>query len=406
MGNFTNTAYANTINSLVNATKDKIKNPYYKFTDKKPTSVVYYKINKEASTLDVGSKTVYENVGKDSPLKYNRIDNFYLYGIEKIQLSYDNGEFGLEASPIEGDAIILPDTIEPSVGDFFTIPYIKEDICFRITSVTKDTLESGGNIYQVSYTNEYYKIKELEKSVIKTFKFIVDNSGTDFSTILLSRDYELLEKLENLVESLIDYFNELFFDNNVQTFCYHLPDDTVIYDPYLIEFLIRNNVMTYGSKFIYVNHECTLEKTFSLNYAKSFFYALENPSEKIDPQTFASTELIKDPNSLFVTRLISYYKLKYFNHERGTAIEIFDHDVINHIKNNKYYDEKDRKSIFNIWIAYFNTDNDYIKGNILDTIKKFDWEDGKQCFYGLVIDIFIIERYIEYLVKNKIKKEI
>ena len=31
MGKFSDTKYANTIDSLVNATTDKIKNPYYKY---------------------------------------------------------------------------------------------------------------------------------------------------------------------------------------------------------------------------------------------------------------------------------------------------------------------------------------------------------------------------------------
>ena len=30
MGKFTDTRYVNTINSLVNATKDKLNNPYYR----------------------------------------------------------------------------------------------------------------------------------------------------------------------------------------------------------------------------------------------------------------------------------------------------------------------------------------------------------------------------------------
>ena len=33
MGKFTDTKYTNTIDSLVNATKSKLNNPYYKFND-------------------------------------------------------------------------------------------------------------------------------------------------------------------------------------------------------------------------------------------------------------------------------------------------------------------------------------------------------------------------------------
>ena len=36
---FTNTTYTNTITNLIQASESKISNPYYKFTDKKPTTV-------------------------------------------------------------------------------------------------------------------------------------------------------------------------------------------------------------------------------------------------------------------------------------------------------------------------------------------------------------------------------
>ena len=55
MGKFTDTKYTNTIDSLVNATKSKLNNPYYKFNDRKPTKVTYYAQNKEMSTLDEAS---------------------------------------------------------------------------------------------------------------------------------------------------------------------------------------------------------------------------------------------------------------------------------------------------------------------------------------------------------------
>ena len=55
MGKFSDTRYVNTIDSLVNATKSKLENPYYQFADKKPTKVTYYSQNIEKSTLDESS---------------------------------------------------------------------------------------------------------------------------------------------------------------------------------------------------------------------------------------------------------------------------------------------------------------------------------------------------------------
>ena len=58
-GRFTNTAYSETVNSLLGTMKDALKNNYYKYSDKQPTPVEYFHINKQASTLDEGSKLAY-----------------------------------------------------------------------------------------------------------------------------------------------------------------------------------------------------------------------------------------------------------------------------------------------------------------------------------------------------------
>ena len=97
--------------SLVESYKDRLKNPYYTQTDKKATIVTYYNINKAKSTLDEGLKIEYSRLGKDSPLRFNRIHNFFIYGLERISTQLESGDFGIVASDIEGEAIILPNTI-------------------------------------------------------------------------------------------------------------------------------------------------------------------------------------------------------------------------------------------------------------------------------------------------------
>ena len=111
MGTFSNVQYKTTINSIVEGYKNKLDNPHYIFTDKKPTLVTYYNINTSCSTLDHGTRTAYEYVGNDSPIKYNKILDMYLYGIERIAINLDMGEYGLESDAIEGEAYILPNTI-------------------------------------------------------------------------------------------------------------------------------------------------------------------------------------------------------------------------------------------------------------------------------------------------------
>ena len=120
-GRFKNTTYATTVDSLHSTMKKVIKNNYYKYSDKAPTPVDYFHINKEASMLDEGSQLAFENVGPESPLRYNRIQNMMIYGLEQFIMQYQSDDFGTESVSIEGEVFTLPNTIEPYPDDQFII---------------------------------------------------------------------------------------------------------------------------------------------------------------------------------------------------------------------------------------------------------------------------------------------
>ena len=178
-GRFSNTTYSDTVNSLLDTMKGAIKNNYYKYTDKQPTPVEYFHINKQASTLDEGSKLAYNNVGDNSPFWYNQIHNMLLYGLEQIQMQYSSEDFGIESAAIEGEAIALPNTIVPYPDDQFYITYLNKQIVFKVTHVDPDTLEDGSNIYKIMYRSSTSKVEDLLHQVIDEYDFIVDNAGTE-----------------------------------------------------------------------------------------------------------------------------------------------------------------------------------------------------------------------------------
>ena len=402
MGKFNDTKYVNTIDSLVDTSKSKINNPYYKFTDKPPTKVTYYSQNIEKSTLDPASGLNETFIGDASPIKYNKINNFIIYGIDRMSVDYDLGENGIEAAPITGEGIILPNSITPRPGDFFHIDYLKEDNLITVTAVTPDTLDTGSNIYKIEYqlSSDRNTVQKVKKQVEKSFEFIANNVGTDFKMTLLSDDYKLIKELESVVENLIVCFNNTFFKNNLQTFIYN-HDGWFIYDPFMIEFLIRNKVFTFGNEYVYVSHACTTSRTFGMDYNKTFFYSLENPDKDIIYNNMATADLITDPNSLFVTRMNDYYSVN-FNDKAPykTRFQTIPTDVIDHIKNNELYERGNDKECYNLWINYFNDkDKDYIRGSAIDLIQSVECEDTLEYFYKLGITIFIIEQYIKELMK-------
>lgn len=399
MGKFADTKYINTVDNLIEASKSKLINPYYPFGDQKPSKVTYYAQNIEKSTLDESSGLYEAHLGKNSPFKFNKIKDFVLYGIDRIETDYDVGDNGVEAASITGDAVVLPNTIVPRPGDFFSIPYIKENILFKVNGVTPDTLDTGANFYKIEYSIELTNtIDTIESQVIKVFNFITGNVGTDFKAIIESSDFEIVITLESLVEELITYFENVFFDQRLQTFVYN-HDGWHMYDPFMIEFLMRNSVLKYGDKYIYVSHATYTDKTFGMDYIKTLFYSLENPDETVKFSNFATADLIDDPNSLFVTRLEEYYKVKYFDKTpKKTRFQIFNTDLVERIKSGEMFEKGDDNECYNLWISYFNNFSNF-DASMLEFIKRIDYMDNLNCFYMLGISIFIIEQYIKFILK-------
>ena len=399
MGKFSDTKYVNTVESLVNATKDKLNNPYYVFSDRKPTKVTYYAQNIEKTTIDEASGLYGAHIGKESPVKFNKINGFLLYGIEKITTDYDAGDFGIEAASITGEGVVLPNTIYPRPGDFFKVDYIKEDILFKVNAVTPDTLDTGANIYKIEYALEVTEVKDsIEHQVVKVFNFVAGNVGTDFKCILEDCDYQMIATLEILIEELITYFENLFFNSKLQTFIFS-HQGYYMYDPFMIEFLIRNKVLEYGEKYVYVSHAMETNATFSMDYLKTIFYSLENRSMR-SCNCFATADMITDPNSLFVTRLPDYYWVRHVdNSPLKSRFQIINPEIIDRINSGESYEKGDSGEIYNLWVNFFNNSDNIINGDLLEMIRSMDYMDNIECFYCLGITIYILEQSINTLMK-------
>lgn len=403
-GKFTNTTYTKTIDSLVQATKGNLKNPYYMYSDKKPTKVTYYKQNLERTTLDPASGLNYTHIGHESPIRFNKILEFYVYGFDQITKTVDVGDFGLEADSIDGECIILPNTIRPTMGDYFKVDQISEDVLFRVNAVNEDTLDNGSNFFQIGYKlDRTQALSDLEGQVVATYRCIINNVGTDFKCIIEETSYELIGQLEGLLEQLTDAY-QLFFDPKVQNFLYQ-ENGYHFYDPYLIEFMMRNGIMTHGREYIFVHHGCAVPHTFAYEYTKTIWYLLENP-DALDRRTYynlASAVEVKDINSLFITRLQPVYALNYNDPNKlNSRFEVLPTDVLNRCRSGELYTDLDAPcdQAWNLMIAFFQGNYDYIQDSMIDLIKYIDYTTSKSFYYLIPINIFIITAFISHLMQK------
>ena len=399
MGNFINTNYNKTIDNLVEGAKSRLNNPFYIYGDRKPTIVTYYNINHNASTIDKGSSTLYDDIGQNSSLRFNKIEDFHLYGLEKINVNLDIGEYGLE-SPIEGEALILPNTIVPVPGDMFIINHvIDKPYIFMVTGIGIDTLYTGANFYKITYKltrTDMDALTSLETvQTIKRFTYKAGNVGTTLAPLIESNQAELIDKIEDNIDTLLNYYMNLFYKNSVQNFILEY-QHMYLYDPYLIEFMIRNKLFALsGNNYFHVEQAVYIGDTFALEYDHSIFKDIEIKKSNMRLNSVYPVP-VDDPNSLLVDRLESYYKLsnKVMYKDYDNPINWLDMDLLDRVINNKLYDADSNLYYRNLLILYMNNKDFDITDKIMNSIMNIEFNYTKELFYMIPILVFILKSYV------------
>lgn len=413
MGKIIETTYHDVVEKITSFNTDLINNSFYTFNDKKPTIVTYYNINKELSNLDPGSKLAYNNIGSDNPLRYNKIDDFILYGFTRIELTTENDEFGLEAEKITGECIVLPNTVVPKEGDYFEVDHVKDSTyLYIVTDVQRDTLENGSNAYKIQYKLEYLDHDMLQQNVAEEYTMIEKREGTNIVEIVQSSRLEAAKKMDKLAVMLKNYYCELFYNEKVQTFIYTDLTEWRVYDPYMIEFMIRNKILANGhDSFVYVDHKIPTPKTFVLNYDKTFYRAFEETDLlKLAKSDYSTTLLdIRAYGSIFYSRFEAYFQATY----NGNAIDGYKcqcfPDVIMHTILDKRILDNDVESLnikiplwINILTKHFT--DDIITDAELKSVEDFRFESSVNAFYLIPLLIYCLESAIEKALNEHVYK--
>lgn len=410
MGKFINTEHRDMIDTLTKGVvKDMVKNPYYLFESAKATPVIFYELCEEATTLDDSTRLEYEQIGKNAPLRFKKITNLYLYGLQRMEIHYSNGESGLEADPINGDCTDLPNTINPTPGCYFEIPYLNDKqkhYLFIINDISDDTMDNGQNIHKMTYelnnTGED-TWNDLQKQVVEEYEFIPGSVGTQKESIILSSKMKLAERLDDIDTILRQYYSELFYNPRVQTFTANYTENIRINDSILIEFLIRTKIFSSnGSDYIYVSHKRPVPRTFSIDYAKSVYHCIESsdigelPKARIDGQY----RLIDTMATIFDSRQEPYYYVDYNMQipsvSTGNHISTFDSDFLRRIYDNELYDYDSEYAYLNPVIKYMNGFAP-ITSDDAGALEEVDYNATIELYYNLPLVIYCLEAYIRSL---------
>lgn len=391
MPKFINTRTVDTVDSITTAYKKRLESPFNVLSDQKPFITNYYNQNVENTTLDEGTKTEYSPTGDSSPIRFNKIIDAVLFGGSQLQLDLDVGDFGLSSNEITGELTVMPNTFIPYPGDFFSIKHLGSRYIFKVTNVNLDTMPNGSNYYRIAF--EYDQLDDngkLDKQTVNTYRMLVNNVGTEYTSVIKEEIYKAIDDIEILSYNLKKFYYATFFKDKLQNFVYEY-NGFRFYDPYMIEFLKRNGIYDDEDMFVAIYHELPLAATFPIDYDNTFLRRVEECNIKKDINLSTIGKLITNKASIFLSRYEPYYEVRYNDAAMANSVPVVDVELINRCKSGELYDEDSYDSYKNIIVKYFNH-YQFDQGD-MERLSNLNMMDNIEIFYNIPIIIYIFNRF-------------
>jgi hypothetical protein len=250
----------------------------------------WYQIRENATTVDRGLKDIEKLFGHKSPLRFNKIINFPIYGFDQATPS-NNDEVGIEDITVEGDCVILPSTITPNPNDFFMINHLKMRGIFQVIDVQHDSMKVEG-YYRIRYrlhSTSEEAIANLDKQSVEIYHTDMNAVGSNINPIIKADDFVLRKQIEQMVSKMIQSYKALFY--NERHNCFLLYDDTIrlnIFDMCGNEFMAKHSIMNSpNSSKVVMLHEKLRDDNLPIYYNNSIYNWLELGAPKHMLQKFS-----------------------------------------------------------------------------------------------------------------------
>lgn len=262
--------------------ENRLNNQITRFIDKSPVFVTYFHVNVNESTVDGGFNDIEEIIGSRSPLKFQKIENFPIYGLDAVTLAIEDNDQGLDTS-FSSECIILPNTIKPLQNDFFIINHVNESFVFRVIEVQYDNIRPD-NFYKIGYKFEYIddnKIDQINDQVNENFTCILQNIGSENNCIIQDEYLKQLELVDNLFDDMVKTYKTIFYNERYNCFLGEDDKGYKIYDPlqslFINQHKILNNKMDYSTIILSDGFEDNKRK---IKYEKSIYRFFERRDVK------------------------------------------------------------------------------------------------------------------------------
>lgn len=308
----------------------RITSQYSRFLDSTPTYVTYYNISNIESTADYGFKNIEKLLGDTSPLRFNKVTNLPIYGIENIIPRLEDEEQGLDIN-FDGEGVILPNTVRPRPNDLFIIDYMGKSIIFMVTTFEYDSMRNNG-YYNIGFTLKWVnpeKFKQLERQTVDSFECYVENIGTEEKVLIRSQDVETLNKLNKVTTDISNYYMMLFYDKKYNSFLLNQPNGTRLYDRLLTHFINKNKIFFNRSQYetIRLSQEDP-NRLLAVEYHNSIFRAIEEKDPTLVRPMYYGEGYLNDISSIFFHWRDGSIRSTFFNignipYVRPEILEVF-----------------------------------------------------------------------------------
>jgi len=271
-----------------------------------PTFVTYYSLDNIKSTVDQNLEGVIENLGSESPLKFEKIENFVIYGLDASSLGSELSEYGMDQT-YESEATIIPNTIVPKPGDFFSIGYDERNYIFEVMEVTPDKLHNH-KFFKISFLLRPEDVLNLEKQVSGNFDTVYESLGTSNRVILEKSSSLIYQYSLKLLRTLQEKYIKLFYKEKLELICSKISG--IESDSYLncslVNKFIRDNELLklkspyFESIFIMDNLKLDVDFSFLDEYSKSIYNAvMEMDHEDLKTATYIKSHTTDERFSAF-----------------------------------------------------------------------------------------------------------
>lgn len=386
---------------------------YTRFLEKHVDFVTYFSINKILSTTSIGNFAVDSYIGKDSPVRYNRINNFPLYGFPLFtdENSYGEDGAGLNMDDFGGQVTMLPEIIEPSEGDCFILNMYDENRFFIVTEVTQVALK-GKSHYILSFTSgipDY--LPQLKKQVIDEYNAIFDNIGTEDRVVISNKDYKLKSMYENTYKFMYTYYIHKFFNKRNTLFQANINVGTLpisYTDIYCTKFMQDNRIIIMDKllkECLVMDYNKIYDDNDYFDYMDTLYWAIENKdTRKLKKANYITIKKMVSPFSLsisqydsdvYLSELYNFNNICDYDSENNyNSIEFNFTDIVDRINSNKFYiSDNAVDRCISIIVRYLNDDK-VIQPGYFSSIE-FDTMTELEQYLLIPIILFII-RYNIY----------